>query len=287
MSWSGSIVKRSDSAAGDVRHEPMKSGLIGCTGYVGSSLARQCHFDLGFSSRDIGTLPRHRYSLLVCAGAPAQKWLANRDPDGDLRALSSLFAALERVECERLVLVSTVDVFAAPAGVDEEAKPEKAGLHAYGRHRLLLEEAVRARFSEALIVRLPGLVGPGLRKNAVHDLHHGHELHAVDSRAVYQFYPMVRLWPDILTALAAGLRVLHLTAEPVSVADVARAGFGREFENHVLSTLPDYDLRTRHAALFGGRGAYQYSARESLLAIRAYAMSEPARGAALAAAVPR
>jgi hypothetical protein len=35
-----------------------------------------------------------------------------------------------------------------------------------------------------------------------------------------------------------------------------------------------YDMRTVHAGLFGGSGHYQYSARESLQAIRAYAQSE-------------
>jgi hypothetical protein len=33
-------------------------------------------------------------------------------------------------------------------------------------------------------------------------------------------------------------------------------------------------MRTVHAGLFGGSGHYQYSARESLQAIRAYAQSE-------------
>ena len=34
-------------------------------------------------------------------------------------------------------------------------------------------------------------------------------------------------------------------------------------------------MQTRHAALFGAGGRYQYSARESIQAIRAYAQSEP------------
>jgi hypothetical protein len=36
-----------------------------------------------------------------------------------------------------------------------------------------------------------------------------------------------------------------------------------------------YDFRSKHAALFGGYGGYQYSKRETMLAIRAYAQSEP------------
>jgi hypothetical protein len=34
-------------------------------------------------------------------------------------------------------------------------------------------------------------------------------------------------------------------------------------------------MQTRHATLFGAQGPYQYSQRETLQAIRAYAQSEP------------
>ena len=40
-----------------------------------------------------------------------------------------------------------------------------------------------------------------------------------------------------------------------------------------MSDAPRYDLRSRHANLFGGRNGYVYSARESIMAIRAYAQS--------------
>jgi hypothetical protein len=60
------------------------------------------------------------------------------------------------------------------------------------------------------------------------------------------------------------------------VEEVAREGFGRDFRNTVEGRVPaSYDLKSRHAALFGGCGAYQYGRRESLIAIRAYAQSEP------------
>jgi hypothetical protein len=97
---------------------------------------------------------------------------------------------------------------------------------------------------------------------------------------VFQFYPMVNLWFDLQTALAAGLSLVHLTAEPVSVADVARLGFGREFDNPVAPAPARYDMRSRHAALFGGRDGYQYSARETIQAVRHYAQSEPAHAQA-------
>ena len=97
----------------------------------------------------------------------------------------------------------------------------------------------------------------------------------IESRNVFQFYPMVNLWSDIQTALANNLKLVHLTAEPISVADIASKGFGLDF-THTLENPPVlYDMRSIHADLFAGQNGYQYSQKETLLAVRAYAQSEP------------
>jgi hypothetical protein len=59
------------------------------------------------------------------------------------------------------------------------------------------------------------------------------------------------------------------------VAQIARACFGIAFDHVLAAPAAVYDMRSCHAALFGGAGSYQYSARETLLAVRAYAQSEP------------
>lgn len=253
----------------------MTDALIGYSGFVGSTLRKQTHFDALYRSTNIGDIRDRRFGTVVCAGAPAQKWLANREPDNDRQRIAALIEPLRSVSCEQFVLVSTVDVFAEPIGVDEATPTDPTQLQAYGRHRLELERFVQEHFERHLIVRLPGLVGPGLRKNAIFDLHNDNRLEAVDSRGVFQFYPMVNLWYDIHRALEAGLDLVHLSAEPLSVAEVAQAGFGRTFDNHLAGTPPRYDFRSRHAALFDGSGAYPYSRSKTLLAIRAYAQSEP------------
>lgn len=250
--------------------------LIGATGYVGQTLLRQRGFEARFRSTDIAGIRGQAFGLLVCAGAPAQKWIADREPEADRAALEGLADHLDQVRAERVILISTVDVFADSRGADEASDPDAREPSPYGRNRRRLEQRVLARFPQALVVRLPGLVGPALRKNALFDLRNDNNLAAVDARAVYQFYPMVNLWADLATALDAELGVVHLTAEPLSVAEVAKEGFGRDFDNRVEGRAPAaYDFRTRHAAIFGGTGRYQYARRESLLAIRAYAQSEP------------
>ncbi len=256
----------------------MTSALIGHSGFVGTTLKRQRAFDHLFRSTDIADIAGHAFDLVICAAAPAQKWIANAEPDEDAANLDRLMSHLGTFSCERFVLISTADVFKTPVGVDEDTEPEITGLHAYGRNRLRLERFVALCFADTLILRLPGLVGPGLRKNVIYDLLNNNNFAAIDSRGVFQFYPMVKLWADIAMGLARRLTMLHLTAEPVSVEEVAREGFGFDFTQHLAGAPANYDFRSRHAAEFGSDGPYQYSRRETLLAIRTYAQSEPRSG---------
>lgn len=253
----------------------MKNALIGFSGFVGSTLLKQAPFESLYRSTNIGEIKDKSFDTVVCAGAPAQKWIANREPEADREKIEGLIAHLKLMTCKTFVLISTVDVFKSPNGVDEDTAVEEAGLHAYGLNRRLLEKFVESHFPNYLIVRLPGLVGPGLRKNVIFDFLNDNNLNAIDSRGVFQFYPMVNLWYDIQTALDAGLKLVHLAAEPISVADVSAQGFGKMFEQAQANNPAVYDLRTRHAHIFGGTDHYQYSRRETIQAVRAYAQSEP------------
>ncbi|WP_454668369.1 pyridine nucleotide transhydrogenase [Achromobacter kerstersii] len=252
----------------------MTTCLIGFSGFVGTTLLRQAKFEKLYHSQNIADIQGQAFDVVVCAGAPAQKWVANRDPETDSRNIQGLIEHLRTITCKTFILVSTVDVFKSPQGVDESTTVDETGLHAYGLHRRQLEKFVEQHFPNSLIVRLPGLVGPGLRKNVLFDLLNCHNLSTIESRGIYQFYPMVCLWQDIQTSLRARLRLVHLTAEPISVADVATQGFGKSFTQTLEPPPPCYDIHTRHAEKFGTCGPYLYSAREEFLAIRAYAQSE-------------
>ena len=221
----------------------MSDALIGYTGFVGSTLLKQRTFEYGFRSTNIGEVDGQEFDLVVCAAAPAQKWIANREPEADREKIESLISHLETIRCKAFVLISTVDVFKNPIGVNEDTPVDEMGLHPYGLHRRLLEKFVEQHFSNHLIVRLPGLVGPGLRKNVIFDFLNDNNLHAIESRGVFQFYPMVNLWFDVQSALKAGLKLVHLTAEPISVAELSLAGFGKTF-NQTLANPPARDRKS-------------------------------------------
>jgi hypothetical protein len=254
----------------------MTDALIGHTGFVGSTLQRQRRFDALFHSRNASEMTNGSFDLVVCAAAPAQKWVANRNPEADLANIDGLIAQLSTIRCKTFVLISTVDVFKAPLAVTESDEVDEHGLHAYGLHRRRLEKFVMSHFAQHSVVRLPGLVGPGLRKNVIFDFLNDNNLAAIESRGVFQFYPTINLWSDLQTTMRARLPLVHLTAEPIAVSEVSEQGFGRSFQQELSGTPAVYDMRSLYAGAFGGAGHYQYSRRETIQAVRAYAQSEAA-----------
>lgn len=251
----------------------MRSALIGHTGFVGQNLQQALQFDVLVNSSNVEELRGGDFDLVVCAGARAEKWKANRDPAADLAGIDRLLSALREVRARQFVLVSTVDVFARAAGVDESAEPDAQ--HPYGRHRRLLEVLCAHRF-DALIVRLPALFGPGLKKNALYDLLHENQVEQIHPKSTYQFYDVRWLWSDAGRARQAGIKLLHLATEPLSMGEIAERCFSR------ILRAPDggpahYDVRSRHAGLWGGRDGYLRMRDDVLVALQSFVRQE--RGA--------
>ena len=251
----------------------MSNALIGHTGFVGGNLLRQGQFDALFNSRNINTIRGREFELLVSAGAPAAKWIANREPEQDRAQMQQLMDYLGAVRAHRAVLISTIDVYDSPVGVDENSEPHRGGGCAYGHHRLWLEQFFCEHFDDLLIVRLPGLFGNGLKKNLIYDFLHDNRLHVINAQSVFQFYSLDDLWADIQIAQRAGVRLINFATEPVSVAEVAREAFGFEFTNPEPPDPPArYDFRSRHAALYGDSDGYLRDREQVLAAMRAFVL---------------
>ena len=146
--------------------------LVGYTGFVGSNLYQAGEFDKVFNSSNINEAYGLKPELLVYAGMRAEKYLANNDPDRDLQLVEEAKRNIEQIDPQKLVLISTIDVYKNPKNVDEETLIETVGLHPYGYHRFLLEEWVREKYPNSHIIRLPGLFGIHLKKNFIYDYIH-------------------------------------------------------------------------------------------------------------------
>lgn len=241
----------------------MKStALIGYTGFVGKHLAEQMSFQSFYNSKNFEDIRGRSFDLVVCSAVRAEKWWANQNPQEDAAGIEKLRRALDQVQAKEAVLISTIDVFQSPRGVDEKTEPVRDGLHPYGKNRLEFEDFFRKKF-RTLVVRLPGLFGTGLKKNAIFDLIHGNQIEKINPASAFQFYDLTDLWSDIEKARANQLPLIHLATEPVTMQRVAKEAFGRELtpgkEN---APAAFYDFRTQHSRLWNRNDGYIQSGDE-------------------------
>lgn len=238
----------------------MTDALIGHTGFVGSNLAGQRSFGAAFNSRNIETIRDQQFGEIVCAGVSAVKWLANKEPEADWQGIRRLTDHLEHVRAEHFTLISTIDVYRETAGLTEKDPPPTEGLHPYGRHRLALESFVAERFPSHTIVRLPALFGTGLKKNALFDLMTNNMTDRIVPNASFQWYPLRRLTSDLATVRAAGINLINITSEPVTMSAIRDHFFPDVAIGEPVANPPLYDLRSVYDTLLGGRNGYHLDA---------------------------
>ena len=140
------------------------SCLVGFTGFVGATFRTQQVFQDLFRSTNIEQIRGRRYEAIVVAGAQREKRKANRHPEDDRRNIDRLVANLREATASRAILISTVDVYPVIRDADESFDCAALPNHAYGANRLLLEQALREKFAELYIARLPALFGPGFEE---------------------------------------------------------------------------------------------------------------------------
>lgn len=283
--------------------------LVGYTGFVGSNIYAAGDFDGVYNSKNITEAYGTNPDLLVYSGLRAEKYLANNAPEKDMDLIYQAQENITKINPKRLVLISTIDVFKKPKGVDENSKIDTENLHAYGYNRYQLELWVREKYPDALIIRLPGLFGKNIKKNFIYDyinvipfmlkaekfqelaekdpeLKNYYNLqdngfykvnvsdsdieklknifrtlgfsalNFTDSRSVYQFYNLGRLWSDIQIALSNEIKLWHPATEPISAGELYYFLTGNEFSNELNGIPAEYDYRTIHDGLFGGKDGY-------------------------------
>ncbi|MFC1458342.1 NAD-dependent epimerase/dehydratase family protein [Microvirga arabica] len=248
-----------------------RRALIGHTGFVGSNLCAAGGYTDSYNSSNFMEMAGQSFDEIVCSGIAAVKWFANKEPEQDWAHIQGLLDVLARARTRRFILISTIDVYPDPSQpFDEDAVIEGLPNHAYGRHRLAVETWVRERFPDHLIVRLPALFGPGLKKNALYDLLNNNGVDKINPASTFQWYPVFRLSSDIARASSADLRLVNLFTEPLVTGDIVDALFPNAVVAPSTQPAPAYNLNTKHGALFGGRNGYVMDASQVMTALRTY-----------------
>ncbi len=301
----------------------MKIELVGYTGFVGSNLNMQYNFDGLYSSKNIEDAYNTKPDILVYCGVPAQKFIANKNPEEDFEIIQGAIKNIKNICPKKVILISTIDIYSNPIDVDEDSEFE-VSKDAYGKNRHYLENWIQNNFNDYLIVRLPALYGVNLKKNFIYDLiniipsmlkeskydelvkknsviEHFYEkldngfykcidldseqkkylkkiftelnftaLNFTDSRGVYQFYNLSNLWNHITIALNNNIKILNIATEPISVKELYKYIYCKEFENEISNKIPYYNFKTRYDELYSGKNGYIFSKEEVLEDIKKY-----------------
>ena len=98
-------------------------------------------------------------------------------------------------------------------------------------------------------------------------------LNFTDSRSVYQFYNLARLWDDIQIALKNDIKMWHPATAPVSAGEVYEYLTGNTFSNELGGNPAYYDYKTVHDSIFGGKNGYICDKEKVLRDIKEFVLS--------------
>lgn len=85
-----------------------------------------------------------------------------------------------------------------------------------------------------------------------------------DSRSVFQFYPLSRLWIDINIAIDNNIFLWIPATEPISASEIYYVYKNKRFINEIQGEPFVYNCKTIYAELFGGENGYIMNKKQVL-----------------------
>lgn len=183
--------------------------LIGC-GTIGSVLQQHLTFDRVFDTKNIDTLGQWDFDEVYCAAPGANRIVANADPMRDQQNIQKLIQLISQTKIKKFILISTVDTVVKHT--------------AYALNRKMFEDVVQT-FKNSVIVRLPSLIGPQIKKNMLYDLKHGVYIDKINLDDVCQWYDLQNLVKDI----AESTGTVNLVSEPIANSEIIQRFFPDSF----------------------------------------------------------
>ena len=182
-----------------------KHALIGYTGFIGTLIRSAYPFTNFYNRNNIIDIANTGFNTVVCAAPTSNRVLVNQDPIMDLETILFTIDHLRKMQCQRFVLISTVDVVQHP-----NTK--------YGLNRRLLEGWVKQHIENYSIIRLPSLIHPKIQKNILYDLKNKLYLDKINPNTSNQWYPVLDLVKDIQQV---GVKQeVNLVSEPIFNSEI-------------------------------------------------------------------
>jgi nucleoside-diphosphate-sugar epimerase len=158
--------------------------ILGGNGFIGSAFSRIC-IKQNLEHHIITKENYAKYSDRSCdvfinANGSSSKLLGNKDPKADFDAnVKSTRDTLVDFKFKKYVLISSCDVYpdcSSPATTSEDFNIDVSKQSVYGFHKYLAEQCVQNTSERWLIMRLGGMVGIGIKKNAIFDILYGDKI---------------------------------------------------------------------------------------------------------------
>ena len=239
-------------------------GIVGANGFIGGHLASRFSKVRRYVRSNLAELENDESDVIIIAAAPATKWVANSDPAKDLSNIKKLIDSIRCIGNKKCILISTIDVF--PGGITFSESNEILNDHpeGYGANRGYLEKELSKHLGDLHIVRLPGMFGPGLKKNLIYDLINDISVQNINRESTFQFYDVRSLPSQLTLILELGLEITNLATEPISVSEIYSACFNLDAPEIDVPIL-NYRMQTIYSEQLAGRlGPYLLSKQEVL-----------------------
>jgi hypothetical protein len=196
----------------DHNKKNLNSAIIGYTGYIGSFLKKQKK-DIKhlYNSKNINKLNNNFFDTVYLTAPSSLKYHANKFPQKDKRNVLKLIKNLKNFKCNKIIYFSSTDII--------DARRNKKNY--YGLNRLKIENFIKKRFKNYLIIRLPSLFGGKLRKNFFYDILNNKLLKFYNSRTELQWYYLENIFKDISFLSKKKTKTVNLVSEPISCKEIA------------------------------------------------------------------
>ncbi|ADE39231.1 NAD-dependent epimerase/dehydratase family protein [Candidatus Puniceispirillum marinum] len=162
----------------------MRYFVLGGEGFIGRAIVS--HFER--QNADVQVITRKNYQSLIgesCdifinANGNSKKYLADKDPELEYQlSVESVRKSLKDFYFKKYVLLSSGEVYPDVSTgrlCEEDEEINEDNLSNYGKNKRMAEREVQQACSNAIILRLGGLVGKGLSKNPIYDISHNEKL---------------------------------------------------------------------------------------------------------------
>jgi dTDP-4-dehydrorhamnose reductase len=253
----------------------MSNCIIGYTGFIGKNLIKQKKFFYKFNTKNIGYIYKYKFKLCVICAPHAKKWWANKNPKKDTIITDRLLEKLKTIQTQKIVFISTVDVFNQKLNINENSKILTSKSNIYGKNRLKIEKFIQVNFKDYYIIRLPALYGKFLKKNILFDLMHNNELYKVNLNSQYQWYFIGNLMADINKIIKFKIRKINLVPEPIKTLEIVNLFFKKKIPYLNSKKLgPIYNIKTIYGKIFNSKEGYIINKKNNLKKLKSFIKNE-------------